>query len=288
MLDERLLQQLNTLHFMVRHNVIGRVGGRHLSKRKGLSLDFAEHRSYLPGDDYRYIDWNLYGRLDRLFVKVFSREEDYPVYVLFDLSKSMGIGNKLQRAQELAAVLGYVALKDHNRFGVYPFSQRLEVECAWLARSGWKHTLPFFDYVRQLKLAGETDFNHALNQFAHSGLARGQVIILSDMFCEAGYEEGLVALRTAGFAVLVFQLMAQQDVAPRLDYEVWLTSSERGPARRRLGGPEAVQSYLRSVTRYCTQLQEFCHHHEVGHLRLLTQLPLEQVVLEQLRGRVLR
>lgn len=288
MLDERLLQQLNSLHFMVRHNVIGRVGGRHLSKRKGLSLDFAEHRSYLPGDDYRYIDWNLYGRLDRLFVKVFSREEDYPVYVLLDLSKSMGIGNKLRRAQELAAVLGYVALKDHNRFGVYPFARQLELDGAWHARSGWKHTLSCFCHLQRLGLMGETDFNHALGQFAHSGLARGQVIILSDMFCEGGYQEGLMALRKAGYAVLVFQLLAQQDVAPRLDYEVWLTSSERGPGRRRLGGPEAVQAYVRAVAGYCAQLQEFCHLHEVGHLKLVTQMPLEQMVLEQLRGRVLR
>lgn len=281
------MQQLNPLHYVVRRTVMGRVGGTHVSRRKGLSLDFAEHRDYQPGDDYRYIDWNLYGRLDRLFVKVFSREEDYPVYLLLDLSRSMGVGSKLSRAQELAAALGYIALKDQNRLGVYPFNQGLDLDQAWHPRSGWKQTLALFEYLQSLKLHRDTDLNYSLSQFAHLTLNRGLVLVFSDMFSENGYEEGLIALRSAGFAVMIFQVLATQDIDPRLAHEVWLTSAERGSQHRRLGGPEAVGMYLRAVTQYASRLQEFCQHHEIGYLRLPTRLSLEETI-QQLRGAVLR
>lgn len=287
MLDQGLLRQLNPLHYVVKEAALGRVGGRQLSKRKGLSLDFAEHRNYLPGDDYRYIDWNLYGRLDRLFVKVFSREEDYPVYLLVDLSKSMRIGNKLQRAGEVAGALGYIALKDQNRLGVYPFSKGIDIDNAWYPRSGFQQTLTFFEYLDNLKPQTETDFNHSMTQFAHLRFNRGLVVVLSDMFSEQGYEEGLIALRSGGYSVVVMQLLAEEDINPELLQEVWLTSIEQGPSRRRLNGPESVDIYLQAVRDYNDKLQEFCHHHEIGHLRLPVTMPLEQVVFEQLRGRVL-
>jgi len=287
MLDERLLKQISSLHYLPRHAVLGRVGGKQLSKRKGLSLDFAEHRNYLAGDDYRYIDWNLYGRLDRLFVKVFSREEDYPVYLLVDLSKSMRVGDKLQHARRLAGALGYIALKDQNRLGVYPFSSKLDVDKAWYPRSGWQQTLSLFEFLQTLEVHEATDFNHALTQFASLNLNRGLVLVFSDMFSEQGYEEGLIALRSARFSVGVLHLLAEPDLNPELQHEVWLTSAERGPSRRRLSGPESVRAYLRALDRYIAQLQEFCHHYEIGYLQLPTTLPLERAILERLRGRVL-
>jgi len=288
MLEERLLRRLSSLHYAVRHSVTGRVGGKHSSRRKGLSQDFSEHRAYLQGDDYRYIDWNLYGRLDRLYVKVFSREEDYPVYVLLDLSRSMGVGQKLRFAQQLAAALGYVALKDQNRLGVYPFSKQLGLEQSWPPRSGWKQTLALFEYLQTLELERDTDFNRALSQFAKLNVHRGLVVVLSDMFGQDGYERGLVALRSAGFSVTVLQLLAESDQAPRLSNEVWLTSAERGSQRRRLGGPQAVQGYVAAVGRYVERLRAFCQRHEIEQLSLSTALPLEQVILERLRGGILR
>ncbi len=287
MLNEGMLRQLNPLHYVVREAALGRVGGRQLSRRKGLSMDFAEHRNYLAGDDYRYIDWNLYGRLDRLYVKVFSREEDYPVYLLFDQSKSMRIGNKMKRAAEVSAALGYIALKDQNRLGVYPFSKGIDVENAWYPRSGFRQTLTFFGYLQNLAPQADTDFNHSLTQFAHLRLNRGLVVVLSDMFSEDGYEEGLIALRSSGYTVVVMQMLAQQDTDPELLQEVWLTSIEQGPSRRRLNGPESVDIYLQAVSDYNEKLQEFCHHHEIGYMRLPVTMPLEQVVFEQLRGRLL-
>jgi uncharacterized protein (DUF58 family) len=86
-------------------------------RRAGMSLEFAEHREYYPGDDFRYVDWNLYGRLDRLFVKVFHREENISVYIVIDTSRSMAVGGKLSYATELAGALAHVALKDMNRVG---------------------------------------------------------------------------------------------------------------------------------------------------------------------------
>ncbi len=288
MLSEGLLQRLNGLHYVVRHAVVGRVGGQQTSKRTGLSLDFAEHRNYLSGDDYRYIDWNLYGRLDRLFVKVFSREEDYPVYVLLDASRSMQVGDKFARARELAAALGYVALKDQNRFGVYPFGAGLELDGAWRARSGWKQTLGLFQYLAGLAPDGATDLNHALTQFAHLGVHRGLVLLVSDMFCPEGYDEGLIALRSAGFAVIVLHVLAKEDIDPPIENEVWLTPAEPDRGGKRLSAPEARAGYLSALDDYLTRLQEFSHHHEIGYVRLPLSYTLEETVLERLRGRVLR
>ena len=119
------------------------------------------------------------------------------------------------------------------------------------------------------------------------GLGQGMVLVISDMFSEQGYEEGLIALRSAGYDVLVFQVLARRDVDPRIAEESWLTSTERGPYRRRLSGPESISGYLDAVREYNLKLQEFCYHYEIGYLSLPETLPLEQVVFEQLRGRLL-
>ena len=128
LLDPEFLHKLEQLELVSRKIFVGRMKGERKSKRRGSSVEFAEHRNYASGDDLRHIDWNVYGRLDRLFLKLFLEEEDLHVYTLLDTSLSMNFGTptKLRHGQQVAAALSFIGLVNHDRVLLDTFSTRLE------------------------------------------------------------------------------------------------------------------------------------------------------------------
>src|SRR6478672_1660447 len=128
LLDPEFLHKLEQLELVSRRIFVGRMKGERKSKRRGSSVEFAEHRNYTAGDDVRHIDWTVYGRLDRLFLKLFLEEEDLHVYTLLDTSMSMdfGVPTKLRYGKQVAAALSFIGLCNHDRILVDTFSARLE------------------------------------------------------------------------------------------------------------------------------------------------------------------
>src|SRR5271168_1207574 len=127
LLDPKFLAQLEQLELVSRKIFLGRMKGERRSKRKGQSVEFADYRNYVIGDDLRFLDWNLYARLDRLFLRLFMEEEDLHFYILLDNSKSMDFGapTKLHYAKQVAAALGFIGLVNLDRVVVQAFSDRL-------------------------------------------------------------------------------------------------------------------------------------------------------------------
>src|SRR5436190_9163581 len=127
LLDPQFLTRLEQLELVSRKIFVGRMKGERLSKRKGQSVEFADYKNYVVGDDLRFLDWNLFARLDKLFIRLFLEEEDLHLYLLFDNSLSMDFGSptKLRFAKQLAAALGFVGLVNNDRVIVEAFNDRL-------------------------------------------------------------------------------------------------------------------------------------------------------------------
>ena len=287
LLDEAFLKKLANLKFITRRHFVGQLGGW-TSPRAGVSLEFAEYREYHTVDDFRYVDWNLYGRLNKLFVKVFAREEDIPIYVVLDTSDSMSLGqpSKLDYATRLAAALCYLGIKDLNRVGIFPFSRSLAAGVA--PRGGSPQLHAAFNFLRQATSGGETSINGALESFAKLRIESGLVLLVSDMLSEAGYHEGLSHLLYKGHEIAVLQVLSAEDLAPQIVGESRLLDSELTNDRGLQVSSSAVRAYKEEIHKYVAELKEFCQSHRIEHALISTTTPLEQLIFQDLRGVLFR
>lgn len=277
--DESFWKRLATLRLSVRARVEGQAG-LWTTRRVGMSLEFAEYREYHPGDDFRSIDWNLYGRLDRLFVKVFHREEDIPIYLVVDTSRSMAVGNKLRYTLELAGALAYIALKEMDRVGVFACARALRQGVP--PRPGLSHMNNILNFLDSLTPAGQTSLNSTLEEFSKLPLRKGLVIVLSDMFDHHGYEQGLLHLLFKRFEVALLHVIAAEDLDPPVRTDARLVDSEE-PHEFSVG-PGAVARYRANLQRYTSALEAFCREHHIRYRMLSTARPLERALFEDLRG----
>src|SRR5213596_2543229 len=182
LLTPELLRRLEQFQLLARRRAKSSLKGERRSKARGQSVEFADYRSYVSGDDFRYLDWNLYGRLDRLFLKLYEEERELPVTVFLDASESMTFGEprKFDFARQVAAAVGYVALCGFDRVSVAAFpdmlqepmseselkTQELAARGALRSVRGRKSALQFFQNINQLTAGGVTGFNQALRRGA--------------------------------------------------------------------------------------------------------------------------
>ena len=280
LLEEEFLRRLERLRLIAKARTRGRPGGSHYSPKAGMSLEFTDYKRYSPGDDFRYVDWKAYGRLDRLLIKVFTREEDLPLYLLVDKSRSMEIGGKFCYGLKLAAALGYLGLKELDRVGAYPFADH--VAGGLPPRSGPKQIFRLFRYLEELRPGGETDLDGALEGFAARRHEAGLAILISDMLTPSGYERGLAHLLYSRFEAVVLQLLAAEDLEPRPQGAVRLEDAE-GRGRLELEmGERAVRLYQQRLGEYLARLEEFCLAHEIEYFRIPVTVPLEVAIFEML------
>lgn len=282
LLDEEFLRRLERLRLAlaVRPRTRGRPGGVHPSPKAGMSLEFADYKRYSPGDDFRYVDWKVYARLDRLLIKVFTREEDMPIYLLLDKSGSMEVGGKFAYGLRLAAALGYIGLKELDRVGVYPFSGRIEGGLP--PRSGPRQIFRLFRYLEGLRPGGVTDLNGALEGFVAQRRQAGLVVLISDMLAPGGYEPGLGHLLSRNFRVLLLQPLASADLEPPLEGAVRLVDAESGRGLELELARPAIELYQRRLWSYLDRLEAFCLANRIDYLRLSVTTPLENVIFELL------
>src|SRR3989442_6317187 len=217
LLTPELLRRLEQFQLLARRRAKSSLKGERRSKARGQSVEFADYRNYVSGDDFRYLDWNLYGRLDRLFLKLYEEERELPVTVFLDASESMTFGEprKFDFARQVAAAVGYVALCGFDRVSVMTFPDMLQeplTESELKARTpelaargalrsvrGRKSALQFFQNINQLTAGGATELNEALRRGALQVRQAGVAVGLSGFLDPAGYEAGVTALVGPGF-----------------------------------------------------------------------------------------
>ena len=292
--DETFMRRLEQLGLIARRARAGRGAGERRSVKHGASLEFADYRDYTPGDDLRRLDWHLYARLERPFIKLFEAEEDQTVYLLLDASGSMdwpeagGDLNKWNFSRRLAAALGYIALAGGDRLAAAHLSQNRSHVWGPYRSKGYIHTL--LQHLAALTAAGPTDLNAALRHLAAGDSARsgrrrrpGLLFLISDFFSPGGYEQGLLALRSAGHEVTVLHLLSPDEIEPMLLGDLRLHDVETDLAQEITIDPGVRRLYRQHFEAWQSDLERYCFSHDINYVRLNTSLNFEAVILSYLR-----
>ena len=285
--SSEFLAQLERLALVSRRAFRGSVKGERRSPRRGHSVEFADYRAYGIGDDLRYVDWNVYGRLDRLHVKLFVDEEDLCLHLLVDASASMAFGrpSKLEYAVRLAAALGFVGLVNHERVGVGVMRERV-VE-GWPPTRGRNQILGLVDFLAAVEPSGRTRLNEGLAEYALRSREPGLVVVLSDLLDPSGFEVGVRALLERRFDVHLLHLLDPEEMNPTLGGDLRLTDSETGEQRDLTVDGDAVRAYRDRLYQFLERVEGACRSREIGYHRVITDTPVEEFVIAQLRGRLL-
>jgi len=285
LLDPQFLLRLEQLELVSRKIFMGRMKGERRSKKKGQSSEFADYRNYVVGDDLRFLDWNLYARLDKLFLRLFMEEEDLHFYILIDNSLSMDFGKptKLHYAKQVAAALGFIGLVNLDRVVVEAFNERLTQTLPAVRgrRSLWR----LMDFLQKIEPAGPSDLRKALRTFSLKCSGKGIVVLLSDLMDKGGYEEALRYLVARQLDIYVIQILSQEEIEPEIVGDLQLVDVEdEDIAEITVSGP-LLKRYKQNLAAYRASLHEFCARRGVTYLFTSNQVPFERLVLSYLRQR---
>ncbi len=281
--DREFLRKLERLRLTAKRFSWANAKGEHATARKGFSLEFSDYRRYQAGDDLRYVDWNVYRRLDRLLLKIFTAEEEMNVYLLVDTSLSMAEGRpaKLDYAKQVAAALGYIGLKNLDRVGGASFSSALHKPLT-LGR-GRTQILRMFNFLGALSCHGETQLHGSIHAFTTLFPHSGFVVIVSDLFDPAGWRAALEELANKKHQVLMIHIVDQQDLDPPAAGDVALRDVENGRERKLFLDDALVRRYRQELENHFKEIEAVCAARHIDYLRTTTAVPFDEFVLQTLR-----
>jgi uncharacterized protein (DUF58 family) len=289
LIDDDFLRRLANLQFMSRHRQGGRFAGGHVSPRAGVSIEFADYRDYVPGDDFRYVDWNIYGRLQRLLVKTFVQELDVPVYLLLDTSASMRLGRpaKAIYAARLALALGYLALRNLDRVGLFPFADRLAE--AIPPRHGMLQFSRFLRVLSGIDPQGQTSLARSIEDFLSQTRETGVVVLISDFLPADDLREPLARLTYRGDDIVAIQVLDCEDLAPTVVGPVQVQDVETDERIVLSVGPATLAAYRSRFAEHQAALRRLLGSHKAPLFVVTTDRALESFIHEDLRaGGILR
>lgn len=320
LLDGKLIARLGQLDLSSRKVFAGKLRGERRSKKRGESIEFADHRAYVVGDDTRHIDWNLYARLDHLFLKLFLEEEDLSCHILLDASASADTGepNKFLFQQRLAMALAYIGLVNLNRVaitalggelitpnanaqkpapqapGAQPGPRQPQADDPLITHSirdlrGRRRTADAARFLCSLVPGPATPFDEACKRIALTRRGRGIMIVLGDLFLKEGYDTGLRLLSGRGYDVFVIQTLSPQEVEPEKSEafrgDLRLKDIEDADRADITIAAPLLKRYKRNLAAYCDGLRQWCAQRNMQCLTVQTDTPIDVLLLDYLRKR---
>ena len=281
LLDPPLLRRLEGLALQVRRAVSGQMGGERRSTARGRSVEFADFRSYSPGDDFRLIDWNAYARLDRFVLRLFVAEQELPLSIFVDLSGSMDWGrpNKAETAKRLAGAIAYVALAALDRVRLTVFAAGPTSGGA--PYRGRRAVAELFSRLESFPVGGTTDYARLVWPVGKQ--RPGMTVLISDGLGESSIDPAIAALGRARQEGAVLQLLAPQEMAPDWTGDVRLRDSETGVEREFTSTPVTQASYLAALAQRTHDIERSAHRRGLRFVRLSTDQPIDDMVLRTLR-----
>lgn len=284
LLSPDFLARLQRLELVSRRLFAGRFKGERRTRNRGTSVEFADYRNYVFGDEPRFVDWNTYARLGRLFLKLFVEEEDLSVHFLIDASASMGIGDpqKLRYGVQAAAAMAYVSLLSQDRVSLGAFST--DNIRTMRPRRGRSAAMEIFDFLASLEPAGSTSLEAAARKLAAMGRRSGLVVVVSDFLDRAGYETALGALLHRRCEVVALHVISPEDEAPSLAGDLRLVDVEEGDAVEITASERLLRHYRTVFADWSAGLQQFCRARGISYIPARTGVPFEDLVLKTLRA----
>jgi len=283
--DEAFLRQLGRLLLLMKAPVRGGLKGGRRSVKRGQSVEFADYRDYTMGDDLRQLDWNVYARLERLFVKLFVEEEDVTITLLVDASASMTAGRpqKLLFAKRAAAALGYIGLASEDRVVVSVLSGRIARRHRSLRGSGRVFRLLSL-LSRVAASDGQTDLLAATRHAGAQLSGRGVVVLISDLL-DPNAERVVRELAATGSELIILHLLSPEELDPILEGDLRLVDTETGEGVDVTVDLATVEAYKARLAGWQASLAELARHRRASYVPLSTDLPLAELVFAELRRR---
>lgn len=282
--DAAFLAKLDRLALITKRAVAGEMQGERRSPKRGASVEFADFKPYVAGDDFRQIDWNLYARMERFFLKLFVAEEELTVHLLVDTSRSMDWGdpNKLLYAKRAAGAMGYIALSNLDRITLTAFGQERETRMPpQRSRHG---VVPLFNFLTALQPGAATHFAAVCRRYAQTATNPGPLLLCSDLM-DAEWQAGLQSLLARRFEITVLHLLAPQEVEPQLEGDLRLIDAEGGAPVDLTADLDLIRRYQRSLQSWRDEIGEFCTARGISYVPIETSYPIEDLLLNLLRRR---
>ena len=289
LLTPQFLKQLDPFYIRTKRVFRGKFRGERRSLNRGAGMEFADYRVYEPGDDLRHVDWNIYARLDRLFIKLFHTDEDLPLVLLIDNSRSMEFGSptKLTCAKQIAAALSYIALAHADSVSVYTCAERLSLT---LPPTTGKSQFPrLTKALNAIAASGQTRLTECLKQLHTYQRRAGMVVILSDFLDPRGYADGFKLLSGRGFSLTAIHLISPEEIDPQTHLENtstgadWLVEdAETGETKPITINAETLAQYRDQQQAFSNNLQRFCTDQGINYAQLKSNTPIESFILQEL------
>lgn len=276
-IDPLIVAKLSTMLLKARFVVEGFIAGLHQSPYRGFSLEFAQHREYSPGDETRHIDWKVYGRKDKYFVKQYQEETNLKGYILLDRSASMGYKSKeitkLQYGSYLAASLAFLMLRQQDSVGLVTFDERIKKYIP--PRQSKGHLSLILEELEKLVPSSQTGINRSLQELGQYTKRRGLIILISDLLDEQ--EKVLNALKYFRFKkheVIVFHLLDPAEMELPFTNVLWLEDMENG--KRVLTHPQIIREKYKSVVKEFVETYKLsCLRSDIDYCLMDTKTPLD-------------
>lgn len=284
MLPPELLARLERLELVSRKVFRGRLKGERKSRRKGQSVEFADFRSYVPGDDLRFVDWNLYARLDRLFLKLFLEEEDLHVFFLVDASPSMDFGEptKFYFAEQIAAALGFVGMCRGDRVKIEFLGAENKTSPVLRGRSQLWRMLDFLETVEPNEVFALAD---SIKRFCLRNTGRGIVVLLSDLMDKNGYESALRMLLGREMDIFVLHILSPEEMEPDLKGDLKLVDCEDLDEAEISVSGELIKRYKATLAAFVDQARRFCSQRAITYMLTRSDQGADVLVSHYLRER---
>jgi uncharacterized protein (DUF58 family) len=281
--DSTFLRKLDQMALLTRRAMAGDLQGERRSPRRGASVEFADYRAYTPGDDIRQIDWNLYARAERFFLKLFVAEEELTTHLILDTSASMDWGepNKLDYARRLVAAFGYIVLSSLDRVAVTAFGGGAGNLPSVRGKRG---ALPLFSFLQKIDGGGSTNLADTCRRYVQAARNPGPLLLCSDLL-DPNWEEALRALTSRPFDITVLHVLAPQEITPTLDGDFRLMDAEGGPSVEITADISLLRRYQKSFDTWREEIESFCTGRGINYLFADTSVPLEEFVLKNMRSR---
>jgi len=282
LLSPSFLRKLEQAAITSKRIFVGRTKGERRSARRGSSVEFADYRSYTPGDDLRYLDWNAYARLQRLFLKLFVEEEDLHVYLLLDASRSMAFGQpaKFAWAMQAVAALSYIALCAGDRVQLFGHAEgRGEASQMFRGRGA---ATDLFAWLQELSPDGATALSAAVRGLQAMSPAPGITFLISDLLTP-DWEQSLARLAAGRGDCCVLQVFSPEEFEPTARGDLKLVDAETEQTREITMGPRVLRQYREERDTFLHAVRKACHRYGFSYLFATTAEPVEEVILKSLR-----
>lgn len=285
LLDTEFMARLDGLDLLSRKILQGKLQGERRAKRRGQSVEFADHRPYTVGDDLRFVDWNVYARLDQLFVKMFLEEQDLSLQILLDVSASVAGGEpaKFKALKRLAAALAYVGLVNNSRVTISTFADGLVGQIADMRGRNYLHRMA--EFLLTGPSEGTSQFDKACRQLASRRQGSGVMVVLSDFLFKESFDTGLRRLVSDRYDLYVIQMLSPQELNPDITGDLRLVDMEDGDTAEVTISSALLKHYKKVLSAYCNELKDFCTRRGANYVLTNSGDPVESLMLNYLRRR---